>query len=140
VTRLRVGRLGFDSPQWHGSCLFASTTSTPALGPTHWYWGAPHPGVKQVAQPYVVPMLRMPGAIPPLPVRIHGVTLNYVSGTALRSHSELSKVQFVSERQRSGACYVTRFRYKIHSSIFCSFGPFAIRLCAHNTCGVSSQC
>jgi hypothetical protein len=74
-SRLRAGRLGFDSRQGIGIFLF-TTASRPDLGPTQpaiqWLprarsLGVTWPGREADHLSHIPPRLRMRGAIPPLP-------------------------------------------------------------------------
>jgi hypothetical protein len=88
-----------------GSRIF-STSSRPAVGPTsllsNGYKGAVSPGVKRQGVKLnthlqLVPRSRKCGSIHPLPIRLHGVVLNYLSiGTTLPFLPLISVVAFPS--------------------------------------------
>jgi len=85
MIRLCAGWLGFDSWQAQGWDFFLLTNmSRLDLGPTQtpswWVLGALSPAVKQLGMKqathlHLVPRSRMHGAIPPLPIRQHGIVL-----------------------------------------------------------------
>jgi len=83
VPKLRVVRSGFDFRQGLGFFLFA-TASKPALGSTHpsiqWVPKALTPEVMQLVR--LVPRLGMRGAIPPLPIRLHGMVLSAMGASS----------------------------------------------------------
>jgi hypothetical protein len=75
---------GFDSRQWQEIFLYA-TASRRALGPTQppiqWAPGALSPGVKRQVREadHSFPSsaeVKNCGAVPPFPLRLHGVVLN----------------------------------------------------------------
>jgi hypothetical protein len=89
VTRLRVGRPGFDSRR--GRIFIFCAVSRPALGltqsPVQWVPGFFSRNESlHGAQLYLVPRLRMRGAIRPLYVSLLAVVLRWRPGSALLSN------------------------------------------------------
>jgi hypothetical protein len=88
VTRLWAGRPGFNSRQGQGYFLIA-TTARPALEPTQtriqWVLGGgglpsllKRPGREAATHIQLVPRLRIRGAMPHSPVRLHDVVFEMV--------------------------------------------------------------
>jgi hypothetical protein len=94
VTRLQSGRPGFDSRRGQGFILFA-TASRPLLGPTQpLFPEVNQPGLEADHSPLSNADLRMRGALPPLPIRLHGQCLVKFSDRFIVLWSEMSRSQW----------------------------------------------
>jgi hypothetical protein len=91
MTTPRARRPGFESRQWQGFFFFTNA-SRPVLGPTHspiqcvpgsFPGGKAGGSVKLTIHIHLVLMLRMSGAVSPLPIRLHCVVLRKAQGLYL---------------------------------------------------------